>query len=231
MFRLQLLGPEHEAAVLDFERDNRAYFVRSISDRGDAYFEQYAERHRELIAEQVAGTGAFYLLVDDHGSVVGRFNLYRLSGGTAEVGYRVAERVAGTGAATAALRSLCRIAARSSGCGPSRQLLATRTWRRGECWRRQGSSTSHRPRSVDGRAGPSPARSGNHSPGPRSSTAVRLVASDVTNRDLSAPRRIADTLLPLPEAWREWAGSAPGSRGRSASRRRSDRRPTRAAAA
>jgi [ribosomal protein S5]-alanine N-acetyltransferase len=50
------------------------------------------------------------VLIDDDGSVVGRFNLYDLADGSAEVGYRVARRVAGRGVATRALRDLCQIA-------------------------------------------------------------------------------------------------------------------------
>jgi [ribosomal protein S5]-alanine N-acetyltransferase len=110
MSQLQLVGPEHEAAVLAFETDNRGYFAKSISDRGDAFFEQYPEQHRELMAEQEAGTNAFYVSVDEHGAVVGRFNLYDILDGTAKVGYRVAERVAGRGVATSGLRTLCLIA-------------------------------------------------------------------------------------------------------------------------
>ena len=41
---------------------------------------------------------------------MGRFNLYDISDGTARVGYRVAERVAGQGVATSGLRALCRLA-------------------------------------------------------------------------------------------------------------------------
>jgi ribosomal-protein-alanine N-acetyltransferase len=115
MFPLQPVGPEHEAAVLAFERGNRAYFVKSISDRGDSFFEQYSERHRELMAEQEAGTNAFYVSVDEHGAVVGRFNLYDILHGTAKVGYRVAERVSGHGVATSGLRTLCRIAGEDLG--------------------------------------------------------------------------------------------------------------------
>jgi ribosomal-protein-alanine N-acetyltransferase len=107
---LELVSPEHEAAVLAFEKGNRAYFARSISDRGDSFFERFSERHRELLAEQEAGTGAFYVLVDERAVVVGRFNLYDMSDGTARVGYRVAERVSGHGVATSGLRALCRIA-------------------------------------------------------------------------------------------------------------------------
>lgn len=115
MFQLQLVGSEHEAAILAFEIGNRSYFTRSISDRGDAFFEEYPERHRELMVEQAAGTGAYFVSVDERGAVLGRFNLYRISGDTAEVGYRVAERVAGHGAATAGVRTLCQIARREYG--------------------------------------------------------------------------------------------------------------------
>jgi [ribosomal protein S5]-alanine N-acetyltransferase len=110
VFKLQLVSAEQEAAVLAFEIDNRSYFTMSINDRGDAFFEKYPERHRELIAEQGARTSAFYVSVDEHGAVVGRFNLYRISDGTAEVGYRVDERVSGHGMATLGVRMLCRIA-------------------------------------------------------------------------------------------------------------------------
>jgi [ribosomal protein S5]-alanine N-acetyltransferase len=43
--------------------------------------------------------------------VLGRFNLVDLEDGTAEVGYRVAQQVAGRGVATATVRELCRLAA------------------------------------------------------------------------------------------------------------------------
>jgi [ribosomal protein S5]-alanine N-acetyltransferase len=110
MLELQRLRPDHEAAVLDFERVNRAYFAESISDRGDDFYENFAEQYRALLAEQEAGARIFHVLVDEHETVVGRFNLYDLVDGTAEVGYRVAQRVSGRGVATSGLRSLCRVA-------------------------------------------------------------------------------------------------------------------------
>jgi len=67
------------------------------------------------LADQQAGVCAYYVLVADEGKVVGRFNLYDLVNGTAEVGYRVAERVAGRGVATSALQDLCRIAGEQYG--------------------------------------------------------------------------------------------------------------------
>lgn len=111
MPELERLRADHASAVLAFEVANRGYFAASISDRGDDYFEHFADRHRALLAEQDAGICAFHVLVDD-GEVVGRFNLMDIEDGAAELGYRVAERVAGRGVATATVRELCRLAAK-----------------------------------------------------------------------------------------------------------------------
>ena len=51
------------------------------------------------------------MLVAEDGSVLGRFNLYRFADGTAELGYRVAQQVAGRGLATATVQELCQLAA------------------------------------------------------------------------------------------------------------------------
>ena len=110
MPELQQLDAGHAPAVLAFEQANRAYFAASISDRGDDYFDQFTERHSVLLAEQEAGLGAFYVLVAEDGSILGRFNLYRFQDGTAELGYRVAQHVAGCGVATATVLELCRLA-------------------------------------------------------------------------------------------------------------------------
>jgi RimJ/RimL family protein N-acetyltransferase len=112
---LQRLDAGHAPAVLAFELANRAYFAASISDRGDEFFDQFTDRHSALLAEQEAGTCAFYVLVAEDGSVLGRFNLVFVEDGTAELGYRVAQHVAGRGVATAAVRELCRLAAARHG--------------------------------------------------------------------------------------------------------------------
>jgi ribosomal-protein-alanine N-acetyltransferase len=112
---LQRLRSDHAAAVLAFERENRAYFAASISDRGDAFFANFGERHEALLAEQEAGAAAFHVLVADDGRVLGRFNLRFAGPDTAELGYRVAEDVAGRGVATAAVQELCRLAATDYG--------------------------------------------------------------------------------------------------------------------
>ena len=115
MPELQLLRTDHAAAVLDFETTNRAYFAASISDRGDAFFEHFDDVHGARLAEQEAGTGAYYVLLDEDGSVLGRFNLILVDEGVADLGYRVAQRVAGRGVATATVRDLCSLAASRHG--------------------------------------------------------------------------------------------------------------------
>jgi [ribosomal protein S5]-alanine N-acetyltransferase len=108
---LEQLHAGHAAAVLAFELANRAYFAASVNDRGDEFFDQFPDRHSAMLAQQEAGTCAFYVLVADDGSVAGRFNLYDFEDGTANLGYRVAQQVVGRGVATATVRELCRIAA------------------------------------------------------------------------------------------------------------------------
>ncbi|MFI7013659.1 GNAT family N-acetyltransferase [Streptomyces sp. NPDC050164] len=110
MPELKRLQAGHAPAVLAFELANRTYFAASISDRGDDFFDQFTDRYNASLGEQEAGICAFYVLVAEDGSVLGRFNLYDLEDGTARLGYRVAERVAGRGVATATVRELCRIA-------------------------------------------------------------------------------------------------------------------------
>jgi len=112
---LQRLRADHAPAVLAFELANRGYFAASISDRGDEFFDQFPDRYRASLAEQEAGRCACYVLVAEDGSVLGRFNLYDLQDGTAKLGYRVAQHVAGRGVATATVRELCGLAAAQHG--------------------------------------------------------------------------------------------------------------------
>ena len=115
MPELKRLQAGDAPAVLAFELVNRAYFAASVSDRGDEFFDQFADQYDALLAEQEAGTSAFYVLVGEDGSVLGRFNLYDFEDGAARLGYRVAQHVAGRGVATAAVRELCQLAAARHG--------------------------------------------------------------------------------------------------------------------
>jgi ribosomal-protein-alanine N-acetyltransferase len=112
---LQLLRLDHAPALLVFERENRAYFAASIPDRGDEFFAEFDTRHAQLLARQAAGADYLHLLVTERGEVVGRVNLVEVADGSAELGYRIAQKVAGQGLATAAVRKVCELAATEYG--------------------------------------------------------------------------------------------------------------------
>jgi ribosomal-protein-alanine N-acetyltransferase len=109
--RLERLRVEHGPALLAFELENRAYFASFVSDRGDAYFAEFDERLAALLRYQADGTDHPHVLVTDSGEVVGRVNLVDVTDGSAELGYRIAEKAAGRGLATAAVREVCALAA------------------------------------------------------------------------------------------------------------------------
>jgi ribosomal-protein-alanine N-acetyltransferase len=112
---LERLRADHAEALLAFEQANRGYFARSIPDRGDAYFAEFAARHKALLAEQDAGLCHFHLVLDEEGALIGRVNLVDVEDGSAELGYRIGESAAGRGIATVAVREVCRLAGTTYG--------------------------------------------------------------------------------------------------------------------
>lgn len=112
---LQLVRLDHAPALLAFERENRAYFAASIPDRGDEFFAEFDTRHAQLLAWQAAGTDYFHLLVAEGGEVLGRVNLTQVADGSAELGYRIAQKAAGHGLATAAVRKMRELAVTAYG--------------------------------------------------------------------------------------------------------------------
>jgi ribosomal-protein-alanine N-acetyltransferase len=107
MYELKPVEAGHAAAVLAFERANRAWFAASISDRGDEFFAHFDDSWVTVLALQKAGACLFHVLTTEDGEVVGRFNLLDIEDRTANLGYRLAEHVGGRGVATAAVRELC----------------------------------------------------------------------------------------------------------------------------
>ncbi len=68
-----------------------------------------------MLEWQTAGTDYFHLLVTERGEVVGRVNLTEVVDGSAELGYRIAQKAAGQGLATAAVRKVRELAATKYG--------------------------------------------------------------------------------------------------------------------
>jgi ribosomal-protein-alanine N-acetyltransferase len=115
MPELQLVRLDHAPPLLVFERENRAYFAASVPDRGDEFFAEFDARHAQLLAWQAAGTDYFHVLVAEGGEVVGRVNLIDVADGSAELGYRIAQKAAGQGLASAAVREVRELAAAQYG--------------------------------------------------------------------------------------------------------------------
>jgi ribosomal-protein-alanine N-acetyltransferase len=115
MPELQPLRADHAPALLAFELENRAYFAAWVPDRGDKYFANFADQHDRLLVAQTEGTDFFHVLVAPDGSIVGRVNLFEVADGCADLGFRIAERAAGQGLATAAVRQLFTLAAAEYG--------------------------------------------------------------------------------------------------------------------
>ncbi|HEY8986945.1 MAG TPA: GNAT family N-acetyltransferase [Streptomyces sp.] len=131
MMRLERLHPTHAPTLLTFETDNRAYFARTIPDRGDAYFREFDTRLTALLEEQANGICHFHVLLSGN-EVAGRINLVDVEDGIAELGYRVGERWAGQGAATWGVGEVCRLARKVYGlhtlfAGTAPENLASRT--------------------------------------------------------------------------------------------------------
>ncbi|WP_433795917.1 GNAT family N-acetyltransferase [Actinoplanes sp. CA-252034] len=110
MAEIQRLRDDHAEALLAFEVTNREFFARTIPDRGDDYFTDFSRRHTALLAEQSTGTCQFHVLVDEDGAVLGRFNLFDVAEGSAELGYRVAEHATGRGLAKLGVRRVIDLA-------------------------------------------------------------------------------------------------------------------------
>src|SRR5215469_8512618 len=112
---LQLVRLDHAPTLLAFELENRAYFAAAVPDRGDEFFAEFDTRHAQLLEWQAAGTDYFHLLVAEGGEVVGRVNLTEVADGSAELGYRIAQKATGQGLATATVRKVCELAATKYG--------------------------------------------------------------------------------------------------------------------
>jgi [ribosomal protein S5]-alanine N-acetyltransferase len=135
--RIALLAAADEPEMLDFELENRAFFARTIGDRGDAYFAAFSDRHADLVAENEAGTSMLYSVRDQDGRVVGRVNIGPTEGGSGDLGYRIAEKACGRGYAQAAVglavqaaaeRGMLRIHAMTTEDNPASRRVLEANW-------------------------------------------------------------------------------------------------------
>ena len=88
-------------SLWQFEIDNRDWFERWVGPRPDSYW-QY-DSLRRVIRAQVADSDHMYLIKSGTGDILGRLNLTAITGGTAQLGYRIARTASGRGVATRAV--------------------------------------------------------------------------------------------------------------------------------
>ncbi|WP_138858578.1 MULTISPECIES: GNAT family N-acetyltransferase [Exiguobacterium] len=104
---VKALRLQDEALLYEFECENRTYFERSVTSRGDTYYEpeSFHQALQQLLSEQADVDGCYYLMWCDD-TIVGRRDVHHTDADTGEVGYRVGAEHGGRGYATAALRQL-----------------------------------------------------------------------------------------------------------------------------
>lgn len=108
--RVDPLTDEDAGAVLDFEKENRAYFEKMVPSRGDDYynFERYMIHHEKLLEEQRQELSHFYLIRSTSGEILGRINFLDIdrTQNSGHIGYRVGANHTGQGVAQQALQIL-----------------------------------------------------------------------------------------------------------------------------
>ena len=108
--RIDQLNEWDAEALFSFEVKNRSYFKKMVPDRGSDYyhFDTFKNKLDQLLIEQSEGQSTFYLIKDEHDSILGRINLidFNPSNGDAELGYRIGEQYTRNGIATKALKLL-----------------------------------------------------------------------------------------------------------------------------
>ncbi|AKU18892.1 hypothetical protein VV02_12815 [Luteipulveratus mongoliensis] len=101
----------HAEALERFERANREFFARHVSDRGDEYFEQFEHGLAALAEENRSARSLFFVAVDSGGEVVARVNVYDIDQPErTELGFRVAEHAEGKGVTTRAVQAALQVA-------------------------------------------------------------------------------------------------------------------------
>ena len=109
-FNVRELKRTDTAALLAFEVDNRDWFESHIDARDPSFYslQGVAEHIDGYLADFATGVWHPFVIEDSSGKIVGRANLKNIHSPqhTAEVGYRIAQRVCGQGLATLALRHL-----------------------------------------------------------------------------------------------------------------------------
>ncbi len=109
-FSVRELKMTDAQALLAFEIQNREWFESHIDARDPAFYslQGVADHIESYLSDFAIGAWHPFVIEDSSQRIVGRANLKSIdsSSGSAEVGYRIDQRVCGQGLATRALRHL-----------------------------------------------------------------------------------------------------------------------------
>lgn len=99
--QFERIADTHILSLLDFELTNRTYFERAIAAREPDFYslEGVANHVSELTFLQSQHRAISYVLLKSN-RIIARANIKNIKGGTAEIGYRVAESETGKGIAS-----------------------------------------------------------------------------------------------------------------------------------
>jgi ribosomal-protein-alanine N-acetyltransferase len=115
-FRIRELKSTDKEALMAFEVENREWFESHIDARAPSFYslQGVAEHIDGYLSDFAIGAWHPFVIEDSRERIVGRANLKSIDsfGRSAEVGYRIAQRVCGQGLATLALRHLIQEAQR-----------------------------------------------------------------------------------------------------------------------
>ena len=116
--KIKLLTLMDTNELFVFEKENREYFQSIGLGRVDAYYQydSFSQIVKELVYEQDKGLLYMYLVIDQHGTIVGRVNLTNIIQEPfkkAELGYRIGEEYQGRGYATSAVKLILKQANQS----------------------------------------------------------------------------------------------------------------------
>ena len=114
---IRLLDQSYEKELFKFETENKDFFASKFLSRGSVYCncDNFKIAVRELIEKQETDSLYMYLLIDEHGEIIGRVNLVSITRGDlnkAELRYTVAKKHQGKGYATGAVKFVLDEAAR-----------------------------------------------------------------------------------------------------------------------
>jgi ribosomal-protein-alanine N-acetyltransferase len=105
--KFEILSMRHLRPLLEFELNNRTWFESMIAPRAESFYSVLGVQQQiEDMLEGMSSNFLFAGVLMNDSAVVARANLKDISGGTAYVGYRVAESFLSKGLASRCLTEL-----------------------------------------------------------------------------------------------------------------------------